>query len=97
MPYDELGNYVPGDEPSIAEMQYALAKKGQLPEVLSKAAQNVKSLATQFNPIMLPKLMQDVGTMGLNIASPVISPYVDIAHNIQAAGAAKLQIGRAHV
>ena len=89
MPYDALGNYVPGDEPDITQMQYELAKNGR-PSPLDKVTGHFKNIVTQFNPIMMPKVMQDVGTMGTNIVSPIVSPYVDILHNVQAAGAAGL-------
>ena len=88
--YDALGNVIGDDgQPSIDQMQYELAKNGR-PSPLDKVTSHFKNIVTQFNPIMFPKLMQDVGTMGLNIVSPLVSPYVDIAHNIQAAGAAGL-------
>lgn len=90
MPYDALGNYIPGDEPTVDQMQYELAKKGQLPRPLDKVTEHFKNIVTQFNPIMMPKMMQDVGTMGTNIASTIVSPYADILHNVQAAGAAGL-------
>ena len=90
MPYDALGNYIPGDEPSIDQMQYELAKKGQAPRPLDKVTEHFKNIVTQFNPIMMPKVMQDVGTIGTNIASTIISPYADILSNVQASGAAGL-------
>lgn len=90
MPYDALGNYIPGDEPTVDQMQYELAKKGQLPRPLDKVTEHFKNIVTQFNPVMMPKVMQDVGTMGTNIASTIVSPYADILHNVQAAGAAGL-------
>ena len=90
MPYDALGNYIPGDEPDIDQMQYELAKKGHHPRPLDKVTDHFKSIVTQFNPIMMPKVMQDVGTIGVNMGSMVASPYADILHNIQATGAAGL-------
>jgi hypothetical protein len=90
MPYDALGNYIPGDEPDIDQMQYELAKKGHHPRPLDKVTDHFKSIVTQFNPIMMPKVMQDVGTIGLNMGSTIVSPYADILHNIQASGAAGL-------
>jgi len=90
MPYDALGNYIPGDEPSIDQMQYELAKKGQAPRPLDKVTEHFKNIVTQFNPIMMPKVMQDVGTIGTNIASTIVSPYADILSNVQASGAAGL-------
>ena len=90
MPYDALGNYIPGDEPTVDQMQYELAKKGQAPRPLDKVTEHFKNIVTQFNPIMMPKVMQDVGTMGTNIASTIVSPYADILSNVQASGAAGL-------
>lgn len=90
MPYDALGNYIPGDEPTVDQMQYELAKKGQAPRPLDKVTEHFKNIVTQFNPIMMPKVMQDVGTMGTNIASTIVSPYADILSNAQASGAAGL-------
>jgi len=90
MPYDALGNYIPGDEPTIDQMQYELAKKGQAPRPLDKVTEHFKNIVTQFNPIMMPKVMQDVGTIGTNIASTIVSPYADILSNVQASGAAGL-------
>jgi hypothetical protein len=71
-------------------MQYELTKKGQAPRPLDKVTEHFKNIVTQFNPIMMPKVMQDVGTMGLNMISPLPSIYTDIAHNVQAIGAAGL-------
>lgn len=45
MPYDALGYYVPGDEespPSVSPLQ--------------AATQEVKKVATQYNPMLLPWL-----------------------------------------
>jgi hypothetical protein len=71
-------------------MQYELAKKGQAPRPLDKVTEHFKNIVTQFNPIMMPKVMQDVGTIGTNIASTIVSPYADILSNAQASGAAGL-------
>jgi hypothetical protein len=71
-------------------MQYELAKKGQAPRPLDKVTEHFKNIVTQFNPIMMPKIMQDVGTIGVNMGSTIVSPYADILHNVQATGAAGL-------
>lgn len=80
MPYDALGYYVPGDEespPSVSPLQ--------------AATQEVKKVATQYNPMLLPLAARDVGRVGLNMfVSPLASAWADVAKNVQAAGAGAL-------
>ena len=67
MPYDALGNYVPGDEPSIDQMQYELTKRGRRvddprridkPTSLDSAVNTIKDVATTYNPLS----RQNIGT-----------------------------------
>lgn len=67
MPYDALGNYVPGDEPSIDQMQYELTKRGRRaddprridkPTSLDSAVNTIKEVATKYNPLS----RQNIGT-----------------------------------
>ena len=71
MPYDALGNYIPGDdEPSLDQMRLALTQKQptytQIPgydrpvpqadRPLDRATRDLKSIATNMNPLMLMKI-----------------------------------------
>lgn len=87
MPYDALGNYVPGDdEPSLDQMRLALTQKQpthtQIPgydrpvpqadRPLDRATRDLKSIATNMNPLMLMKSMQEMaGTLAVN---PLLMP-----------------------
>ena len=56
------------------------------PDPLSAAANNFTTLATQFNPLMMMKSMQE-SVRALNPAIPVAGAWADVAQNIQTAGA----------
>jgi len=51
MPYDELGNYIQGDEPSVDQMKYALAQRGSMP---LRNGSDVPYLASEVPSISVP-------------------------------------------
>jgi len=75
MPYDELGNYVPGDEPSIDQMQYELARNGK-PSPLDTAINAIKNVAINNNPLMLRKQGLDLAGDIPRVAASGIAPYI---------------------
>jgi hypothetical protein len=90
MPYDELGAYYPGDEPTVDQMQYELAKKGQTARPLDKAINSFKQLSSQMNPMLAPLYLRDAGKMLTNMASPIVGAYAGVLGNVQAKGAEQL-------
>ena len=51
MPYDELGNYIQGDEPSVDQMKYALAQRGSMP---LRSQSDVPYVASEVPSIRVP-------------------------------------------
>ena len=104
MPYDALGNYVPGDDgmPSTDQMRYELTRNGNTPQPaqspvqsnrpLDQAIQTLSAVATHANPLMIMKSMQDAGRIATNMASPFVGAYAGTLGNLQ-----NQEIGRAHV
>jgi hypothetical protein len=75
MPYDALGNYVPGDEPNIEQMQYELAKNGK-PSPLDTAVNAIKNVAVNNNPLMLRKQGIDLAGDIPRILASGMAPYI---------------------
>ena len=75
MPYDALGNYVPGDED--------LQSTSPLDTVKSE----IKKISAQANPMLAPLYLRDIGRIGANMVSPVAAAWTGALGNIQAKGA----------
>lgn len=92
MPYDALGNYIPGDdEPSLDQMRLALTKApSQQQRPLDSVTDTFKRLATEFNPLMMGRTLLDAPKVMYNTTiAPVASAWTGVLQNAQAAGAAK--------
>lgn len=89
MPYDALGNYVPGDEPSIDQMQYELTKRGRRaddprridkPTSLDSAVDTIKNVAKQTVGTAIKQGFQardalgDVGRLGVQFSPLGVIP-----------------------
>lgn len=89
MPYDALGNYVPGDEPSIDQMQYELTKRGRRvddprrldkPTSLDSAVDTIKNVAKQTVGTAIKHGLQardalgDVGRLGVQFSPLGVIP-----------------------
>jgi hypothetical protein len=89
MPYDALGNYVPGDEPSIDQMQYELTKRGRRvddprridkPTSLDSAVDTIKNVAKQTVGTAIKQGFQardalgDVGRLGVQFSPAGVIP-----------------------
>lgn len=89
MPYDALGNYVPGDEePSLEEMRLSL-EKSQRPSTDTK--RTIADVLMRYNPVMMQKSLQDVPRAAYNMSvAPLLSTWAGTLGNVQAEGAAKI-------
>ena len=89
MPYDALGNYIPGDEePSLEEMRLSL-EKSQRPSTDIK--RSVADVLMRYNPVMMQKSLQDVPRAAYNMSvAPLLSTWAGTLGNVQAEGAAKI-------
>jgi len=77
MPYDALGNYVPGDEPSIDQMQYELTKRGRpLDEVVNMFNEVISNpLGTAIKKgFEAREAVKDVGRIGVSFSPAAIVP-----------------------
>ena len=98
MPYDALGNYIPGDdEPSIDQMRLALTHKqppaytqipthgySQAPQAqrpLDHVPKTFRDIATNFNPLMLMKSIQE--GVGSTMVNPVVGGLQGVATELQ--------------
>jgi len=77
MPYDALGNYIPGDDPSIDQMQYELTKRGR---PLDKVVNTFKEVINNPLGTAIKKgfeareAVKDVGRIGASFSPAGIVP-----------------------
>lgn len=105
MPYDALGNYVPGDEPSIDQMQYELTKRGRRvddprridkPTSLDSAVDTIKNVARQTVGTAIKQGFQardalgDVGRLGVQFSPAGIIPLWQAVADASVSNVSKL-------
>ncbi len=93
MPPENLVDYTASpEEPSLDAMRYALTQRSAIPNPqqrpLDSVTDTLKRLATEFNPLMMGRTLQDAPKILYNATvAPVASTWAGALRNIQAAGA----------